>query len=142
MVVQVNPAFRLIRNYGIALVVVAALIRFPLTGFMLTILTLGLVPALVCNLFLIHLAVASAAKRISRRWLALPILSYGAWLGWLAWQTWLRRSINGLASVPLDPPLRAGAGGAIPAARRRSAARAPPAAAVAPAAAVSRPAIA
>jgi hypothetical protein len=87
MVEQMNPAVRLGRNYAIALVVVAALIWFPLTGFWLTILTSGLLPALVCNLFLIHLAVASATERISRRWLAVPILGYGAWLGWMVWQT-------------------------------------------------------
>ena len=82
-----SPVVRLVRNYGITLVVVMALVWFPLTGFWLTILTLGLVPAFVCNLFLIHLAVASATGRVSRRWLVVPTLCYGAWLGWLAWQT-------------------------------------------------------
>jgi hypothetical protein len=84
---QMNPAVRLVRNYGIALIVVAALIWFPFTGFWLTILTLGLLPSLVCNLFLIHLAIAAGTGGLPRGWLAVPILCYGAWLGWLVWQT-------------------------------------------------------
>ena len=87
MVEQMNPAARLVRNYAIALVVVAALIWFPITGFWLTILTFGLLPSLVCNLFLIHLAIAAGTGSLPRGWLAVPILCYGAWLGWLIWQT-------------------------------------------------------
>jgi hypothetical protein len=81
-----NPALRLFRNYGIALVVVAALTWFPITGFWLTILTLGLFPSLVCNLILIHLANVAWARKVSRAWLGVPIACYGVWLGWAVWK--------------------------------------------------------
>jgi hypothetical protein len=81
-----NPALRLFRNYGIALVVVAALTWFPITGFWLTILTLGLFPSLVCNLILIHLASVAWTRKVSRAWLVVPIACYGVWLGWAVWK--------------------------------------------------------
>jgi hypothetical protein len=81
-----NPTLRFFRNYGIALVVVAALIWFPITGFWLTILTLGLFPSLVCNLFLIHLASVAWTRKVSRAWLVVPIACYGVWLGWAVWK--------------------------------------------------------
>ena len=68
-----TPTLRFFRNYGITLVVVSALIWFPVTGFFLTGLTLGLLPSLICNVFLIHLAYAAWTKKFSRAWLAVPI---------------------------------------------------------------------
>jgi hypothetical protein len=62
---------------GIALVVVAVLIWFPFTGFFLTTLTLGLLPSLICKLFLIHLAYAAVTKSIPLGWLIAPIACYG-----------------------------------------------------------------
>ena len=76
----------LVRNYGITLVVVGALIWFPFTGFWLTILTLGLLPALICNLFLIHLSYAALTRKVALGWLVVPVACYGAWLGWAIWQ--------------------------------------------------------
>lgn len=81
-----NPVLRLIRNYGVALIVVGVLIWFPFTGFWLTILTLGLLPALICNLFLIHLTCAAWTRRVAFEWLVVPVACYGAWLGWAIWQ--------------------------------------------------------
>jgi len=81
-----NPVLRLVRNYGIALIVVGALSWFPYTGFFLTILTGGLLPSLICNLFLIHLAYVACTKRTSLGWLVLPIVCYGAWFSWAIWQ--------------------------------------------------------
>src|SRR4051812_28056686 len=81
-----NPTLRLFRNYGIALVVVAALTWFPFTGFWFTILAGGLLPSLVCNVILIHLASSAWRRKVSRAWLVLPIACYGAWLGWAVWK--------------------------------------------------------
>jgi hypothetical protein len=84
-----TPAsLRFFRNYGIALAVVSALIWFPVTGFFLTFLTLGLLPSLICNAFLIHLAYAAWTKKFPRAWLAVPIACYGAWLGWAVLKNW------------------------------------------------------
>jgi hypothetical protein len=77
-----NLVLRLVRNYGIALVAAAALIWFPFTGFFLTILTLGLLPSLICNLFLIHLAYAVGTRSVPLGWLIVPIACYGVWFGW------------------------------------------------------------
>ena len=77
-----TPTLRFFRNYGITLAVVSALIWFPVTGFFLTFLTLGLLPSLICNVFLIHLAYAAWTKKFSRAWLAVPIACYAVWLGW------------------------------------------------------------
>jgi hypothetical protein len=82
-----NQALRLFRNYGIALVVVGALIWFPITGFFLTTLTLGLLPSLICNLFMIHLAWAAWTRSVPLEWLVLPIACYGIWLGWVIGKT-------------------------------------------------------
>ncbi len=82
-----NQALRLFRNYGIALVVVGALIWFPVTGFFLTTLTLGLLPSLICNLFMIHLAWAAWTRSVPLEWLVLPIACYGIWLGWVVGKT-------------------------------------------------------
>jgi hypothetical protein len=82
-----NQALRLFRNYGIALVVVGALIWFPVTGFFLTTLTLGLLPSLICNLFMIHLAYAAWTRSVPLEWLVLPIACYGIWLGWVIGKT-------------------------------------------------------
>jgi len=82
-----NQALRLFRNYGIALVVVGALIWFPVTGFFLTTLTLGLLPSLICNLFMIHLAWAAWTRSVPLEWLVLPIACYGIWLGWVIGKT-------------------------------------------------------
>ena len=82
-----NPALRLFKNYGIALVVVGALIWFPVTGFFLTILTLGLLPSLICNLFMIHLACAAWTRSVPLEWLVVPIACYGVWLGWVIGKT-------------------------------------------------------
>jgi hypothetical protein len=82
-----NQALRLFRNYGIALVVVGALIWFPITGFFLTTLTLGLLPSLICNLFMIHLAWAAWTRSVPLEWLVLPIACYGIWLGWVVGKT-------------------------------------------------------
>jgi hypothetical protein len=82
-----NQALRLFRNYGIALVVVGALIWFPVTGFFLTTLTLGLLPSLICNLFMIHLAWAAWTRSVPHEWLVLPIACYGIWLGWVVGKT-------------------------------------------------------
>ena len=82
-----NQALRLFRNYGIALVVVGALIWFPITGFFLTTLTLGLLPSLICNLFMIHLAYSAWTRSVSLEWLVLPIACYGIWLGWVVGKT-------------------------------------------------------
>jgi len=79
---------RFFRNYGITLVVVSALIWFPVTGFFLTGLTLGLLPSLICNVFLSHLAYAAWTKKFSRAWLAVPIACYGIWLGWVVLRNW------------------------------------------------------
>ena len=79
---------RFFRNYGITLVVVSALIWFPVTGFFLTFLTLGLLPSLICNAFLIHLAYAAWTKKFSRAWLAVPIACYVVWLGWVIGKTY------------------------------------------------------
>lgn len=81
-----NPVLRLVRNYGIALIVVGALIWFPFTGFFLTILTGGLLPSLICNLFLVHLMYLACTRRASFGWLAVPIVCYSAWLSWVTWQ--------------------------------------------------------
>jgi hypothetical protein len=81
-----NPALRLFRNYGVVLVVVAALTWFPMTGFWLTILTNGLLSSLVCNLILLHLARAAWTGKVSRAWLVIPIACYGIWLGWAVWK--------------------------------------------------------
>jgi hypothetical protein len=78
-----NPVLRLFRNYGIALLVVGALIWFPVTGFFLTTLTLGLLPSLICNLLMIHLAWAAWTRSVPLEWLVLPIACYGVWLGWV-----------------------------------------------------------
>jgi hypothetical protein len=82
-----NQALRLFRNYGIALIVVGALIWFPVTGFFLTTLTLGLLPSLICNLFMIHLAWAAWTRSVPLEWLVLPIACYGIWLGWVVGKT-------------------------------------------------------
>ena len=82
-----NQALRLFRNYGIALVVVGALIWFPITGFFLTTLTLGLLPSLICNLFMIHLAWAAWTRSVPLEWLVLPIACYGIWLSWVVGKT-------------------------------------------------------
>jgi hypothetical protein len=78
-----SPVLRLVRNYGIALIVVGALIWFPFTGFFLTILTGGLLPSLICNLFLIHLTYGVCTKRVPLGWSAVPIICYGVWLSWV-----------------------------------------------------------
>jgi hypothetical protein len=80
---QMKPVLRLVQNYGIALIVVGTLIWFPYTGFFLTILTGGLLPSLICNLFLVHLAYVVCTKRSSLGWLAVPIVCYGVWLSWV-----------------------------------------------------------
>lgn len=82
-----NQVLRLFRNYGIALVVVGALIWFPVTGFFLTTLTLGLLPSLICNLFMMHLAWAAWTRSVPLEWLVLPIACYGIWLGWVVGKT-------------------------------------------------------
>jgi hypothetical protein len=91
---NVNPpdtdrsvVLRLVGNYGIAFVVAAALIWFPLTGFFLTPLTGGVLLSLICNLLLLHLGYLACTKRVPLAWLVVPIVCYGAWLGWLIWKT-------------------------------------------------------
>ncbi|MGO9005629.1 MAG: hypothetical protein ACLQB4_07690 [Beijerinckiaceae bacterium] len=81
-----KPAVRLVRNYGLVLAALAVVSYYPYTGFFLTILTLGRLPSLVCNAFLIHLSITSLRGTIARAWLGIPIICYGAWLGWLIWQ--------------------------------------------------------
>jgi hypothetical protein len=83
---MMNPVLRLVRNYGVALVILGALIWFPFTGFWLTILTLGLLPSLICNLFLIHLSYLALTRNVALGWLVVPITCYGVWLGWAIWQ--------------------------------------------------------
>ncbi len=78
-----KPVFGLFWKYGLALAVAAALTYFPVTGFFLPFFTGGLLPALICNLFLLHLVYLAYWRRIGLVWLLVPIVCYGAWLHWV-----------------------------------------------------------